>query len=76
MRLIVWIGLLFLLQNVTCLVNKNVERKIDISTHLIKVFSTITIDGPANEYIVTVESEYANHLAYIGAISKTGDEER
>lgn len=59
-----------------CLVNTNVERKIDITSHLVKISSIITAEGSESEYIVNIEPDFASHLASIGATVKSGDEEK
>jgi oligosaccharyltransferase complex subunit alpha (ribophorin I) len=77
MRLILLVVIsITLLQYCLCMVNKNVERKIDISTHLVKVTTSITVEGSETDYVVNIDPEFVKHLAYIGATIKSGEEEK
>ncbi|KAL0978565.1 hypothetical protein UPYG_G00172310 [Umbra pygmaea] len=76
---------LFLIIGVCCrvaandgLVNEEVKRTVDLSTHLAKITAEILLsnqgDTAVQSFILAVESDLAPHLAYIGASVK-GDEE-
>ncbi|KAM8868039.1 dolichyl-diphosphooligosaccharide--protein glycosyltransferase subunit 1 [Synchiropus picturatus] len=60
------------------LVNEDVKRVVDLSTHLAKISAEVVLSnqGPSavSSFILAVEQELAPHLAYIGASVK-GDEE-
>ncbi|XP_077384693.1 dolichyl-diphosphooligosaccharide--protein glycosyltransferase subunit 1 [Festucalex cinctus] len=60
------------------LVNDEVKRTVDLSTHLAKMTADITMSNHArydvHSFIVTVDPELYPHMAYIGA-SVQGDEE-
>uniref|UniRef100_A0A6Q2X5S8 Dolichyl-diphosphooligosaccharide--protein glycosyltransferase subunit 1 n=1 Tax=Esox lucius TaxID=8010 RepID=A0A6Q2X5S8_ESOLU len=60
------------------LVNEEVKRTVDLSTHLAKITAEILLsnqgDSAVHSFILAVESDLAPHLAYIGASVK-GDEE-
>ncbi|XP_062401908.1 dolichyl-diphosphooligosaccharide--protein glycosyltransferase subunit 1 [Sardina pilchardus] len=62
----------------TGLVNDEVKRTVDLSTHLAKISSEILLsnegDSAVSSFVVALEPELAPHLAYIGASVK-GDEE-
>ena len=53
------------------LVNVKVERKIDISSQLVKVNSAITLEnggsGAVKSFLVAAEPALVDHLAYVGA---------
>jgi len=56
----------------------NVERKIDISTHLVKTSASVTVENKgktsAGFFLVTVEPSLQNQLSYISASIKGGEE--
>ncbi|KAM4722555.1 dolichyl-diphosphooligosaccharide--protein glycosyltransferase subunit 1 [Rhinophrynus dorsalis] len=58
------------------LVNEDVKRTVDLSSHLAKVTAEVTISNPgpssARSFLVTLEPELASQLAFIGV---KGDEE-
>ncbi|KAI3370395.1 hypothetical protein L3Q82_025149 [Scortum barcoo] len=60
------------------LVNEEVKRTVDLSTHLAKITAEILLSnqGPSavHSFLLAVEADLAPHLAYIGASVK-GDEE-
>ncbi|XP_070698997.1 dolichyl-diphosphooligosaccharide--protein glycosyltransferase subunit 1 [Pempheris klunzingeri] len=60
------------------LVNEEVKRTVDLSTHLAKITAEIALSnqGPsaAHSFVLAVEADLVPHLAYIGATVK-GDEE-
>lgn len=60
------------------LVNEDVKRTVDLSTHLAKITAEILLSNQGRSavqnFILAVEPELAPHLAYIGASVK-GDEE-
>ncbi|XP_063330700.1 dolichyl-diphosphooligosaccharide--protein glycosyltransferase subunit 1 [Pelmatolapia mariae] len=60
------------------LVNEDVKRTVDLSTHLAKITAEIVLSNQGNSavhsFILAVEEGLAPHLAYIGASVK-GDEE-
>ncbi|XP_076124119.1 dolichyl-diphosphooligosaccharide--protein glycosyltransferase subunit 1 [Alosa pseudoharengus] len=62
----------------TGLVNDEVKRTVDLSTHLAKISTEIILsnegDTAVSSFVVALEPELAPHLAYIGASVK-GDEE-
>lgn len=51
------------------LVNKNVERSIDLTSHLVKLTATITLENtgtsPISNYLVILEPETAGNLSFI-----------
>lgn len=53
------------------LVNEEVKRTLDLSTHLAKISAEILLanhgDSAAHSFILALEPELAPHLAYIGA---------
>uniref|UniRef100_A0A6Q2X0W2 Dolichyl-diphosphooligosaccharide--protein glycosyltransferase subunit 1 n=1 Tax=Esox lucius TaxID=8010 RepID=A0A6Q2X0W2_ESOLU len=53
------------------LVNEEVKRTVDLSTHLAKITAEILLsnqgDSAVHSFILAVESDLAPHLAYIGA---------
>ncbi|XP_041946046.1 dolichyl-diphosphooligosaccharide--protein glycosyltransferase subunit 1 [Alosa sapidissima] len=62
----------------TGLVNDEVKRTVDLSTHLAKISTEIILsnegDTAVSSFVVALEPELAPHLAYIG-VSVKGDEE-
>ncbi|XP_062325461.1 dolichyl-diphosphooligosaccharide--protein glycosyltransferase subunit 1 [Osmerus eperlanus] len=60
------------------LVNDEVKRTVDLSTHLAKITAEILLsnqgDSAVHNFILAVEPDLVSHLAYIGASVK-GDEE-
>ncbi|XP_053724131.1 dolichyl-diphosphooligosaccharide--protein glycosyltransferase subunit 1 isoform X1 [Synchiropus splendidus] len=60
------------------LVNEDVKRVVDLSTHLAKISAEVVLSNQGSSavssFILAVEQELAPHLAYIGASVK-GDEE-
>ncbi|XP_069006772.1 dolichyl-diphosphooligosaccharide--protein glycosyltransferase subunit 1 [Embiotoca jacksoni] len=60
------------------LVNEDVKRTVDLSTHLAKITAEIVLSNQGNSavhsFVLAVEADLAPHLAYIGASVK-GDEE-
>ncbi|XP_037535180.1 dolichyl-diphosphooligosaccharide--protein glycosyltransferase subunit 1 [Nematolebias whitei] len=60
------------------LVNEDVKRTLDLSTHLAKITTEIVLSNQGqssvHSFILAVEADLAPHLAYIGASVK-GDEE-
>ncbi|XP_072238812.1 dolichyl-diphosphooligosaccharide--protein glycosyltransferase subunit 1 [Leuresthes tenuis] len=60
------------------LVNEDVKRTVDLSTHLAKITAEIVLSNQGHSavqsFILAVEADLAPHLAYIGASVK-GDEE-
>ncbi|XP_076333063.1 dolichyl-diphosphooligosaccharide--protein glycosyltransferase subunit 1 [Tachypleus tridentatus] len=56
------------------LVNKKVERNIDISSQIVEVTTEVIIENtakePASYVLFSVEPEARHHLAYIGAVSQ------
>lgn len=58
------------------LVNEEVKRSVDLSTHLAKITAEIVLSnqGPSavNSFVLAVEADLVPHLAYIGAsVSET-----
>lgn len=53
------------------LVNEDVKRTVDLSTHLAKITAEIVLSNQghsaAQNFILAVEAELIPHLAYIGA---------
>lgn len=53
------------------LVNEDVKRTVDLSTHLAKITAEIVLSNQGHtavqSFILTVEADLAPHLAYIGA---------
>lgn len=53
------------------LVNEDVKRTVDLSTHLAKITAEIVLSNQGHSavhnFILAVEPELAPHLAYIGA---------
>ncbi|XP_068598036.1 dolichyl-diphosphooligosaccharide--protein glycosyltransferase subunit 1 [Brachionichthys hirsutus] len=60
------------------LVNEDVKRTVDLSTHLAKITTEMVLSNkgraPVHSFVLAVEADLAPHLAYIGASVK-GDEE-
>jgi len=56
------------------IVNSKVDRKIDISTHLVKTVSTITIENKGTTavrtYLFSVSAALKDNLSFIGAMTK------
>lgn len=54
------------------LVNTNVERTIDLVSHLPKETTTVTIENRGSkgvrQYDYLVASQYVQHVAYVGAV--------
>uniref|UniRef100_A0AAY4D0V5 Dolichyl-diphosphooligosaccharide--protein glycosyltransferase subunit 1 n=1 Tax=Denticeps clupeoides TaxID=299321 RepID=A0AAY4D0V5_9TELE len=61
------------------LVNEEVKRTVDLTTHLAKITAEILLanegDAAAHSFTVGLEAELAPHLAYIGAALKGEEEE-
>ncbi|KAL2091384.1 hypothetical protein ACEWY4_013647 [Coilia grayii] len=61
------------------LVNDEVKRTVDLSTHLAKISAEILLsnegDSAVNSFVVALEPELAPHLAYIGASAKAEEED-
>lgn len=53
------------------IINTNVERTIDLTSHLPKVVSLITVENKGskslNTYVYVIEPGYEDKVAYIGA---------
>lgn len=74
--------LLFLIVSVWCkasqdqinndLVNTNVERKVDVSTHLVKITTSITIENTGSSsvksFLYVVDPPLQGKLSFIGAM--------
>ncbi|ESO84348.1 hypothetical protein LOTGIDRAFT_196756 [Lottia gigantea] len=62
------------------LVNSKVERKIDISSHIVKITTSITIENKGSSsvksYLFVLDNSLQNKLSFIGAVSKSRDEEK
>ncbi|MGH0178578.1 UNVERIFIED_CONTAM: hypothetical protein FKN15_077869 [Acipenser sinensis] len=60
------------------LLNEEVKRTVDLSSHLAKITADITVSNPgasaAQSFLIALDPELQSHLAYIGVIVK-GDEE-
>lgn len=56
------------------------DRKIDISTHLVKISTTVTIENAgktsAGFFLVPIDSSLQNYLSYFGATLKAEGEEK
>jgi oligosaccharyltransferase complex subunit alpha (ribophorin I) len=72
----VFLTILLIINNANAFVNKDVKRKIDLQTHIVKVTHLITTEGSAPSYTFVVDSGFEDHLSYIAAMSKVGDEEK
>ncbi|CAF0790271.1 unnamed protein product [Didymodactylos carnosus] len=61
------------------LVNTDVERSVDLISHLPKYTIVITVENrgskPVRTYEYYVESQYGNNVAYVGASAKAQDDE-
>ncbi|KAG7319209.1 hypothetical protein KOW79_017683 [Hemibagrus wyckioides] len=61
------------------LVNEEVKRTVDLSTHLAKISAEILLvnhgNSAAQSFIIALEPELAPHLAYVGASVKGEEEE-
>ncbi|XP_038552181.1 dolichyl-diphosphooligosaccharide--protein glycosyltransferase subunit 1 [Micropterus salmoides] len=61
------------------LVNEEVKRTVDLSTHLAKITAEIVLSNQGHSavqsFILAVEDDLSAHLAYIGASVKGDDEE-
>lgn len=53
------------------IVNTKVERKIDITTHLVKIYTTITFEnkgaGGVSQYLYVVDPTLKDSVSFIGA---------
>lgn len=53
------------------IVNSKVERKIDVSTHLVKLTTTITLENtgkmPVKSFLYAMEPSLQNYLSFISA---------
>lgn len=62
------------------LVNNNVDRTVDLSTHLPKISNSITVQNTGkssvNSYIYAVDTSVANDLSFIGAVVKSSDDDQ
>jgi oligosaccharyltransferase complex subunit alpha (ribophorin I) len=62
------------------LVNSNVDRTVDLSSHLPKITNLITVENigksAVNSYIYIVDSNLQDSLSFIGAVSKNSDEDQ
>lgn len=80
MNLFVKIALLLGIVSIQCLshafannnlINKKVDRSIDLTTQLVKITTKVIVENPnnqpANEYFVVLENDHAPHLAHIVA---------
>lgn len=52
---------------VECTVNKDVLRKIDIKSHIVRIEHEISIDGSDGWYEFHLHPDHVKHLAYIDA---------
>uniref|UniRef100_A0A672I160 Dolichyl-diphosphooligosaccharide--protein glycosyltransferase subunit 1 n=1 Tax=Salarias fasciatus TaxID=181472 RepID=A0A672I160_SALFA len=61
------------------LVNEDVKRTVDLSTHLAKITAEIALSNQGHSavhsFVLAVEPELAPHLAYIGASVKSDEED-
>ncbi|AWP03267.1 Dolichyl-diphosphooligosaccharide--protein glycosyltransferase subunit 1 [Scophthalmus maximus] len=61
------------------LVNEDVKRTVDLSSHLAKTTAEIVLSNQGNSgvqsFVLAVEADLAPHLAYIGATVKGNEEE-
>ncbi|TNM88582.1 hypothetical protein fugu_004836 [Takifugu bimaculatus] len=61
------------------LVNEDVKRTVDLSTHLAKITAEIVLSNQGHtavqSFILAVEADLVPHLAYIGASVKSDEEE-
>lgn len=59
-------------------INSKVERKIDLSTHLVKMTTTITLENagrtPIKSFLYALEPSLQNYLSYLSANVKDKDE--
>uniref|UniRef100_A0A8C9TP02 Dolichyl-diphosphooligosaccharide--protein glycosyltransferase subunit 1 n=1 Tax=Scleropages formosus TaxID=113540 RepID=A0A8C9TP02_SCLFO len=59
------------------LVNEEVKRTVDLSTHLAKITTEVLLSNPGrstvNSFVVALEPELAPHLAFIGVTVKEKD---
>lgn len=62
------------------LVNINVDRTVDLSSHLPKITNVITVENTGkssvNSYIYAVDTSVADSLSYIGATIKSSDDDQ
>jgi hypothetical protein len=53
------------------IINTNVERTIDLTSHLPKVINLVSVENQGskslNSYVYVVEPEYEDKIAYVGA---------
>ncbi|XP_061780041.1 dolichyl-diphosphooligosaccharide--protein glycosyltransferase subunit 1 [Nerophis lumbriciformis] len=61
------------------LVNDDIKRTVDLSTHLAKITAEITLANhgryAVQSFIIAVEPELVPHLAYVGASASSDDED-
>ncbi|MGH0187966.1 UNVERIFIED_CONTAM: hypothetical protein FKN15_041517 [Acipenser sinensis] len=54
------------------LLNEEVKRTVDLSSHLAKITADITVSNPgasaAQSFLIALDPELQSHLAYIGVI--------
>jgi oligosaccharyltransferase complex subunit alpha (ribophorin I) len=62
------------------LVVANVHRTVDLSSHLPKISSSITLENTGKtavrSFLFLVDPTVSNHLSFIGAVVKSGDEDQ
>jgi len=62
------------------LVNTNVDRTVDLSSHLPKITNVITVQNTgsssAKSYIYAVDSSVADSVSFVGAVAKSSDEDQ
>lgn len=83
--LVLFIGLLSFTSSVNLdtinsgLVNKKVQRNVDLSTHLPKITTSITLENTGNSvaksFLFSVEPTLKDYISYIGAVVKSSDED-
>lgn len=60
------------------IVNSRVQRTVDLTTHLPKVNSRITVENTGKMavrfYIVAIDPNLASNISFVGALTKTNDE--
>ncbi|KAK6176821.1 hypothetical protein SNE40_015049 [Patella caerulea] len=60
------------------IVNTKVDRKIDISSHIVKIYTTITVENKGSStiksFLFVIDPSLQSKLSFIGAVSKSGDD--
>ncbi|XP_050412619.1 dolichyl-diphosphooligosaccharide--protein glycosyltransferase subunit 1 [Patella vulgata] len=60
------------------IVNTKVDRKIDVSSHIVKIYTTVTVENKGSStiksFLFVIDPSLQSKLSFIGAVSKSGDD--